>query len=291
MGTAGKQGGLGKQGLFCKPLILIAEDSPVNQTLFALILDKLGYPVVLANDGIDALEKAAANPVALVFMDIQMPRMNGYKAAEELRRRGFRKPVIAVTASALADERERCMQVGFDDILAKPFKRQDIEKKLLAWIDAPGGPEWGNPAAAGLPAVDDPSLIFNPQDLSDTFMDDTEMAKSMLTRFLDHTGRQIAREIPKSMEAEDWETAMREAHTIKGSALTMSGRELGEAAARLERAFKTVDRAGMAAALPPLTAAFTRFKAAACAYIKEGGGLTGPSGLTSPHGLVSPHTP
>jgi HPt (histidine-containing phosphotransfer) domain-containing protein len=97
------------------------------------------------------------------------------------------------------------------------------------------------------------------------------MAKSMLTRFMDHTEAQINTTIPKSMEDEDWETAMREAHTIKGSALTMSGRELGDAAARLERAYKAVDRAEMAAALPPLAEAFTRFKAAAGAYIHGGG--------------------
>ncbi|MDR1178138.1 MAG: response regulator, partial [Spirochaetaceae bacterium] len=114
--------------------VLIVEDHPVNQKLFSLIMDKLGYPSVLADDGIDALEKAAAEPVALVFMDIQMPRMNGYEATAKFRERGFTLPIIAVTASAFSDEQERCKKAGFDDILTKPFKRPDIEAMLNKWM-------------------------------------------------------------------------------------------------------------------------------------------------------------
>ncbi|MDR1238536.1 MAG: response regulator [Treponema sp.] len=276
-----------------KPLILIVEDHPVNQKLFSMFMDKLGYPSVLAADGLDGLEKAAANPAALIFMDIQMPRMNGYEAAEILRKRGFRRPIIAVTASALADERERCMQSGFDDILIKPFKRPDIEKMLEKWITVrQDGPAWtaaeavlpdtlsGPPVSSSPPPAAShagpaaplpegssvPLKIFDRADLMETFMDNEETAKSLLAHFIDRTEPQIAA-IPGLAAREDWESARREAHTVKGGALTMGGRELGETAARLELACKNKDKPGMTAALPPVAEAFARFKTAVEAYL------------------------
>jgi signal transduction histidine kinase/DNA-binding response OmpR family regulator/HPt (histidine-containing phosphotransfer) domain-containing protein len=274
-------------------LILVVEDHPVNQNLFALILEKLGYPVILADDGLDALEKTAANPVSLIFMDIQMPRMNGYEAVSRLRQQGFRQPIIAVTASALSDERERCMSVGFDDILIKPFKRPDIEKMLQIWrpgealsaFTVPLAPSVAaaDTAAAGTAAagtdaagVTDPEAqalspdhIFNRAELRETFMGNTEMVQSLLIHFIERTGEQIASGIPHSMADEDWETARREAHTIKGSALTLAAGELGQTAARLELAFKNIDQAEMTAAFPLLETAFTRFETEARRYLAE----------------------
>jgi signal transduction histidine kinase/CheY-like chemotaxis protein/HPt (histidine-containing phosphotransfer) domain-containing protein len=248
-----------------KPLILIVEDNPVNQNLFSMIIGKLGYPTVTADDGIDALEKAAAHPVSFVFMDIQMPRMNGYEAAAELRKRGFTNPVIAVTASALANERLHCIQAGFNDILVKPFKRPDIEKMLAAWVSRAGPPMAAAPEAAVKPETAPP--VFDPGELRETFMAEDELIESMLAKFIVRTEEQIEQSMPLAAGREDWETAMREAHTIKGTAFNMSGKELGTAAARLEEAFRARNRDDTAAALGPLKEAFIRFKAAAEAYL------------------------
>jgi CheY-like chemotaxis protein/HPt (histidine-containing phosphotransfer) domain-containing protein len=273
-----------------KPLVLIVEDHPVNQKLFSLIMNKLGYPSLLADDGLDGLEKAGMNPVSLVFMDIQMPRMNGYEATKNLRQQGFKKPIIAVTASALSDERERCMQVGFDDILVKPFKRIEIEQMLLKWLNAreeteqtlksgePEGTPKKNPGPASLgqnppppagkgAAPPPPSFIFNGDEVRETFFDNIETIRSLMVRFLERTQAQI-KAIGESMGKEDWETARRDAHTIKGSALTLAGKELGQTAARLELAFKNLDRTEMDAALPLLGEAFDRFKGEVELFLK-----------------------
>ncbi|MDR0388111.1 MAG: response regulator [Treponema sp.] len=288
-----------------KPLILVVEDHPVNQKLFALILAKLGYPVVLADDGLEALEKTAAYPVSFIFMDIQMPRMNGYEAAGQLRRQGFDKPIIAVTASAFSDERERCMNVGFDDILIKPFKRPDIEKILQArtpgktlsaftFSKIPFRLEAAVPAGETAPSEPVPPApeaparsgdqVFNRAEILETFMGNEEMIRSLLIRFIDRTREQIAADIPRNMEAGDWGEARRAAHTIKGSALTMAAGELGHTAARLEVAFKDVDKAEMDATLPLLGAAFTRFEAEAGRYLEDGEALppTPPDGKPGP---------
>jgi signal transduction histidine kinase/CheY-like chemotaxis protein/HPt (histidine-containing phosphotransfer) domain-containing protein len=247
-----------------KPLILLVEDHPVNQRLFSLIMDRLGYPSILAGDGLEALEKAAEDP-AVIFMDIQMPRMNGYEAARILRDRGFSRPIIAMTASVLPGEQERCMASGFDDILLKPFKRPDIEAMLRKWTslrpEAPAG-STRSPVPAGS------AEIFDTADLLETFMYNEEAAMPLLTQFIERTEAQLAA-LPGMVERQAWEDARREAHTIKGSALTLGGRELGGAAARLELSCKTEDAAEAAAALPAAWEAYGRFKAAVEKYLKS----------------------
>jgi CheY-like chemotaxis protein len=259
-----------------KPLILVAEDHPVNQKLFGVILEKLGYPSVLADDGQDALEKAAAHPVSLIFMDIQMPRMNGYEAAEELRKRGFNGPLVAVTASALADERERCKQAGFNDILLKPFRRPDIEGMLQKWDPAAEAPPAEGPAPAegaaekvyaAAPAGD--PAIFDRREALESFLDNAEMVKSLLVRFLDRTGAALDA-IDRCLREKNQDEGRREAHTIKGSALTLGGKELGAAAAALELAFKNAEFGEAGALAPPLADAFGRFKAEAESFINGG---------------------
>ncbi|MDR2606827.1 MAG: response regulator [Treponema sp.] len=263
-----------------KPLLLIVEDHPVNQKLFATIAVKLGFPSVLADDGLEALEKAETEKPALVFMDIQMPRMNGYEAVERLRSKGYANPIIAVTASVLADEREHCLSAGFDDVLAKPFKRKDVEAALNKWIgkksekshsageearpehsvSAPGESSPAEKQEAAKPAETLP--VFDTADLMDTFMGNEESVRSLLARYLERTAEQLNL-IPDLIANSDWETVFREAHTVKGSALTLGGKKLGEAALRLEYACKNKNRAEAEAAFPPVQDAFEQFRAAA----------------------------
>ncbi|MCL2473168.1 MAG: response regulator, partial [Treponema sp.] len=265
--------------------ILIAEDHPVNQKLFAAILEKLGYSAILADDGIEAVEKALANKVALILMDIQMPRMNGYEAAGKLRKTGFDRPIIAVTASALSDEREHCLNAGIDDVLIKPFKRADVEKILLKWVKAgdieaahtteiPQTPEELSVSAIPVEGPDivpvsKPDAVFDSAVITDTFMGNRELIGNLLPRFLERTQAQL-KTIPDFKEAGDWESARREAHTIKGAAFTMSGSELGNAAAHLELAFLHNDHNAMETAYPLLQEAFSRFKKEAEDFLARG---------------------
>ncbi|MCL2318730.1 MAG: response regulator, partial [Treponema sp.] len=261
-----------------KALVLIAEDHQVNQKLFSMVMDRLGYPSMLADDGLDALEKVRAREPDLVFMDIQMPRMNGYEAAENLRKRGYTKPIIAVTASALSDERANCLKAGIDDVLVKPFKRADVEAMLQKWTQkvdtsppvaipvegpdiVPGElplpdepfdppPDRGLPAGSG-DTMQKPDLVFDSEGVLDTFMGDRGTLIPLLSRFVDRTGNQL-KTFPDLEKAGDWESARREAHTIRGAAYTMGGAELAKAAARLEMAYKNIDRDEMEAAHAPL---------------------------------------
>jgi PAS domain S-box-containing protein len=119
--------------------VLLAEDNLVNQKVAAGMLKRLGLRPDLAINGVEALEKCAVLPYDVVFMDCQMPEMDGYDAAGELRRReGAERhtAIIALTADARAGTRERCLAAGMDDYLVKPIKIENLREMLGRW--APG---------------------------------------------------------------------------------------------------------------------------------------------------------
>jgi CheY-like chemotaxis protein len=109
--------------------ILLAEDNLVNQKLAKLMLGKAGYQVTVADNGKDAVETYTATPDAfdLIFMDVQMPEMDGKEATRAIRQKGFQSvPIIAMTAHAMKGDREMCLEAGMNDYLTKPIKREAV---------------------------------------------------------------------------------------------------------------------------------------------------------------------
>jgi two-component system, sensor histidine kinase and response regulator len=109
--------------------ILLAEDNLVNQKLATLVLSKAGYQVDVANNGKEAVEKYIQTPddFDLIFMDIQMPEMDGKEATRAIREKGFAQvPIIAMTAHAMKGDREMCLEVGMNDYITKPIKREKV---------------------------------------------------------------------------------------------------------------------------------------------------------------------
>ena len=110
--------------------ILVVEDSLDNQVLLQRLLRLAGAQIQIANNGREALEKVSQEDFSLILMDLQMPEMDGYEATRMLRAQGFKKPIIALTAHAMKDERKRCLENGFNEHLSKPVDRDALLKTL-----------------------------------------------------------------------------------------------------------------------------------------------------------------
>ena len=120
---------------------LLVEDNAVNMIVAQTQIERLGVLAVTALDGVLALEALAREAFDIVLMDCQMPNMDGYEAVrrwrilEKARLVSRRTPVIALTANAMAGDRERCLEAGFDDHLGKPFSQEDLERMLIRWLN------------------------------------------------------------------------------------------------------------------------------------------------------------
>lgn len=111
--------------------VLLVEDNAVNRELIQQQLEELGYSVVASEHGQAALEQWQEGDYQAVLTDINMPVMDGYALTSELRRRGYTRPILAITATALASERERCLAAGIDDLLLKPLNLARLEAGLM----------------------------------------------------------------------------------------------------------------------------------------------------------------
>ncbi len=120
--------------------ILLVEDQFINQKLMKNVLEKGGYEVMAASDGETALDLLSKNKFDIILMDIQMPELNGYEVAKRFREMekisGERTPILAMTANSLAGDREKSLQSGMDDYIAKPLNMVDIRARIEALIKA-----------------------------------------------------------------------------------------------------------------------------------------------------------
>ncbi len=115
--------------------ILLAEDNLVNQKVAMGMLGKMGHRITLATNGLEALEQWRQSDFDLILMDVQMPEMNGLQATAQIRQEeaiGAHVPIVAMTASAMSEERDRCLAVGMDDFISKPVSFKTIEQMITA---------------------------------------------------------------------------------------------------------------------------------------------------------------
>jgi CheY-like chemotaxis protein len=205
-------------------------------------------------------------------MDIQMPNMNGYDAARKLREMGLDTPIVAVTASALAEEQNKAIDAGMNQCLTKPFKKKDLLPVLDRWLVG-GGAGSESTAASELaaaserapnPQVEETVLDF--RRAVQAFMGREDVVRSVLASFLKTAEGQIAR-LQAALKAGELEELRQEAHSLKGGAWNLAADPLGEAARQLEEAAKAgeVDRASTCIAA--LQGEFVRLKSAAEPYV------------------------
>ena len=113
-----------------RPKVLVAEDQPSSQKLICIHLEKLGYAATAVSNGQEVIDAAQGQPFDLIILDMQMPQISGYEAAQSLRDQGIEAPILALTAHAMSGDKEKCLQAGCSGYLAKPFRIEDLQAAL-----------------------------------------------------------------------------------------------------------------------------------------------------------------
>jgi len=243
--------------------ILLVEDNDLNQQVASELLEDAGAAVDIAENGEVAVHMAQAGRYDLVFMDMQMPVMDGVTATREIRRLGLTLPIIAMTANAMQADRDKCAAAGMNDYIAKPIDPDALWKALVRWTK--GVPPQPKPASSGDAAVELPADVPG-LDVADGLRRAGGKAKlyaGLLERFV--AGQADAPQRIVAALATDPGTAERLAHTLKGTSATIGASELAAAAAAVEAAIREaapreeIDRL-LAVVQPPLDGLIVRLR-------------------------------
>jgi two-component system, sensor histidine kinase and response regulator len=229
--------------------ILLVEDNEINQQVAQMMLESVGLIVTIAGNGMEAIKAVHETPYDAVLMDIQMPGMNGYEATEEIRKhpRFMELPIIAMTAHAMSDDREKSLKSGMDDHLNKPIDPDQLFSTLTKWI---------KPGYRAVPAkvaerhegkndiVED--ILFNDLLGIDvnvglkTASNNRKLYRDILNKF-HRDYLVITEQIKAALENGNRELAQRLAHTIKGVSGNIGAQDLYKISSELETAFRHED--------------------------------------------------
>jgi CheY-like chemotaxis protein/HPt (histidine-containing phosphotransfer) domain-containing protein len=230
--------------------ILLAEDGPDNQRLIATLLLKAGAEVEVAANGRLAVEQALA-PAAgfdLILMDMQMPELDGYRAARLLRKHRFAAPIIALTAHALIGDRDECLSAGCTDYLAKPIRCQQLIEVVLRHAGRRA------PEAAEAQGLADPTAEQDPdvEPLRSQFAEDPELA-GILDQFIERLPQTIS-SMAEALANNEIEGLRGLAHQLKGVGAGYGYPRLTELAGALEDALAACEMEAAALAVNQLRA-------------------------------------
>jgi len=218
--------------------VLLVEDNDINRTVALGVLAKLGYSADVACNGLEALDSAAKGSYAAVLMDCQMPEMDGYAATRELRRReGTTRhtPIIAMTASALKEDRERCLAAGMDDYISKPVRLDDLDATLSRWLDQPRSTTPGDQPDQEAELIQT-SIERRLDELRGPDpADDEEFFSKLIDSFLGEAPAGVI-ELAAAAGRGDADSLRETAHTLKGAAGNLGATRLAALCEELEDA-------------------------------------------------------
>jgi two-component system sensor histidine kinase/response regulator len=229
--------------------ILLAEDNPINQKVAVKTLEKLGFAADVVSNGREAVSALRSAHYDLVLMDVQMPEMDGMEATRLIRRPGSgvvdtHTTIVALTAHAMAGDRQKCLDAGMDDYLSKPIKSAELLEVLERWLperpdarsaavsppsEAPDAPP---PDAAFAPDAEE-ERVFDEAVLLEVLGGDREAAAEIAAEFLGDAAVQVG-ELQLAVGRGDRQEIRRRAHTLKGASASVGAQALRAHAAGLE---------------------------------------------------------
>jgi CheY-like chemotaxis protein/HPt (histidine-containing phosphotransfer) domain-containing protein len=244
--------------------ILVAEDNFTNQEVAVGMLKTLGIRADVVADGAEAIRSLESIPYDLVLMDIRMPVMDGIEATRQIRNPNSTVlnhaiPIIAMTANALASDRERCLEAGMAAIVLKPVSLGALRAGLDQWLptgkeESPGTTE----EPAPLPELEVDLLVFDLAGVLERMMGDKELVWIVIEGFLADGPSQI-QELEGYLRNSDIDGCRRQAHSIKGAAATVGAERLRKTAFAMEQAAEAGHLRPVADAMKELQANFLEF--------------------------------
>ncbi|UTA47104.1 PAS domain S-box protein [Simiduia sp. 21SJ11W-1] len=247
--------------------VLLVEDNAINREVATMMLEDLGARVLTAKNGRHALTVLKANTdISLVFMDCLMPEMDGLEATRRIRagdagEHSRSLTVVALTANAMRGDRERCMDAGMNDFLSKPIEEDELQVVLTRWLaHAAQTVETAEPVAA--------DTVWDEKFALQTVRKRTDRLLWLIERYLDSFG-DVAQRAQTLMVAEDYSALQLLAHTVKGAAGQLGGRELQACADTLEGDAARCDATGLKSSIAAVAAASKRFTARLQQYVAQ----------------------
>lgn len=220
--------------------LLLVEDNVTNQQVAIATLAQMGYEIDSVTNGREAIAALREADYDLVFMDCHMPEMDGFEATTEIRRHEGatrRTPIVAMTASALPEDRERCLAVGMDDYLTKPVRRDELHAVIQRWLHETGGQDAASmPALETLGAVSfesrplEPEALHNLRDLGGT---NHGFLCEIIDLFLKESVERLAG-ISEAATNRDFKAIRHLAHTQRGASLNFGANALAQLCEELE---------------------------------------------------------
>ncbi len=219
--------------------VLLADDNSFNQRLAVRVLKGMGHTIVVANDGREAVQAWEKEVFDLVLMDVQMPEMDGFEATTAIREKeealGRHTPIIAMTAHAMLGYREKCLEAGMDDYIAKPIQLSELAAKIDLCISRETKP---NPQAVSSDAAPSEFGDHEPDEVSVEELramarGDEEFMNELLGDFIKDTTKGMDA-LHEALASGDAATARRSVHSIKGLSRSVGAERLAELASKLE---------------------------------------------------------
>jgi two-component system, sensor histidine kinase and response regulator len=237
-----------------RPHLLLAEDNDINQALAVHILERAGFRVTAVGTGQQAVSASALVKFDAILMDVHMPKLDGFAATAMIREREVLQgstthvPIVALTAHAMSDDKDRCLRAGMDSYVAKPFTTPDLLRALeVVGIHPPrrNGAPTANGAEAngsnGAPRPPNPNVIDR-SELMARMGGDEGLLRRLIDMFLVNYPRQLS-ELQEAVTRRDVDALKRRAHTLRGATSLFAASEAAEAAHQLERAATNGDHA------------------------------------------------
>ena len=233
--------------------VLLCDDNAINQKVAFRLLQQMGYRPDMAGDGVEALAKLDRQPYDLIFMDVLMPNMDGLEATRQIRERqkniaqfpSYKTPIVivAMTASAMQGDREKCLAAGMDDYLAKPVRPEDIRTVVERWGATAGRTEAVSatapavapaPSGGAAPVAPAEELPVDMERLNDFTDGNADSLRELATLYLQQTGTQIE-QLEAAVAANQPQDVRRLAHSCAGASATCGMRRLVPLLRELEK--------------------------------------------------------